>query len=174
MIYRWKVGALAAASACALAAGAAAAADLTVTSFGGAYQDAQRKVYFEPFKQATGLDLVEDVWNGGVGAIRAKVEGGGQEWDVVQVEAEELVIGCEEGLYEPIDWEALGGKDQFIEAAVDDCGVGTIVWSTAHRLRRRQDHRRTRRRAGPISGTPRNTRASAGCVATPSTRSSSR
>ena len=71
---------------------------LTVTSFGGAYQDAQRKVYFEPFKQETGIDLVEDVWNGGVGTVRAKVEGGGHEWDVVQVEAEELVIGCEEGL----------------------------------------------------------------------------
>jgi putative spermidine/putrescine transport system substrate-binding protein len=113
-----------------LSAGSAPAADLTVTSFGGTYQDAQREVYFEPFKQATGLDLVEDVWNGGVGAIRAKVEGGGEEWDVVQVEAEELVIGCEEGLYELIDWDALGGKDQFIDAAVDDCGVGTIVWST--------------------------------------------
>ncbi len=113
-----------------LSTGPALAADLTVTSFGGAYQDAQREVYFEPFEQETGLDLVEDVWNGGVGAIRAKVEGGGQEWDVVQVEAEELVIGCEEGLYDLNDWEALGGKDQFIEAAVDDCGVGTIVWST--------------------------------------------
>lgn len=108
----------------------AAAQQLTVTSFGGAYQDAQREVYFEPFKQETGVDLVEDVWNGGVGAIRAKVEGGGQEWDVVQVEADELVIGCEEGLYELIDWEAVGGEDQFIEAAVHDCGVGTIVWST--------------------------------------------
>ena len=114
-----------------LAAGSAGAADLTVTSWGGSYQDAQRQVYFEPFKQATGIDLVEDVWNGGVGAIRAKVEGGGQEWDVVQVEAEELVLGCEEGLYAPIDWQAVGGKDQFIDAAVNDCGVGTIVWSTA-------------------------------------------
>ena len=112
-------------------AGSALAQDLTVTSWGGSYQDAQREVYFEPFKQECGLDLVEDVWNGGVGAIRAKVEGGGQEWDVVQVEAEELVLGCEEGLYEPIDWDAVGGKDQFIDAAVDDCGVGTIVWSTA-------------------------------------------
>ena len=63
----------------ALAAGPALGADLTVTSFGGAYQDAQRKVYFEPFKQATGIDLVEDVWNGGVGTIRAKVEGGGHD-----------------------------------------------------------------------------------------------
>jgi putative spermidine/putrescine transport system substrate-binding protein len=130
MTHGWKIGALAAVSAFALTAGAAAAADLTVTSFGGAMQDAHREVYFEPFKQATGIDLVEDVWNGGVGAIRAKVEGGGQEWDVVQVEAEELVIGCEEGLYEPIDWDALGGRDKFIEAAVDDCGIGTIVWST--------------------------------------------
>ena len=59
-----------------LSTGPALAADLTVTSFGGAMQDAHREVYFEPFKQETGIDLVEDVWNGGVGAIRAKVEGG--------------------------------------------------------------------------------------------------
>jgi putative spermidine/putrescine transport system substrate-binding protein len=130
MSQRWRIGALTAAGAFVLVAGTAAAADLTVTSWGGAYQDAQREVYFEPFKEATGINLVEDVWNGGVGAIRAKVEGGGQEWDVVQVEAEELVIGCEEGLYELIDWDAVGGKDQFIDAAVHDCGVGTIVWST--------------------------------------------
>jgi putative spermidine/putrescine transport system substrate-binding protein len=129
-----QIGVVAACCAAALALGSAQgakAADLTVTSWGGSYQDAQREVYFEPFKEATGTDLVEDVWNGGVGAIRAKVEGGGQEWDVVQVEAEELVLGCEEGLYEPIDWDAVGGKDQFIDAAIDDCGVGTIVWSTA-------------------------------------------
>src|SRR5690606_10727063 len=131
MSQRWRIGAVTAAGAFALAAGTAAAQELTVTSFGGAYQDAQREVYFEPFKEATGINLVEDVWNGGVGAIRAKVEGGGQEWDVVQVEAEELVIGCEEGLYELIDWDALGGEDQFIDAAVHECGVGTIVWSTA-------------------------------------------
>jgi len=108
----------------------AAAQSLTVTSWGGAYQDAQRAVYFEPFVAETGIDVVEDVWNGGVGAIRAKVEGGGGEWDVVQVEAEELVLGCEEGLYKLIDWQALGGKEQFLDAAVHDCGVGTIVWST--------------------------------------------
>ena len=51
-------------------------ADLTVVSWGGAYQDAQRKIYFEPFKKATGIKLVEDSWNGGIGTLRAKVEGG--------------------------------------------------------------------------------------------------
>src|SRR5690606_41137575 len=125
MSQRWRIGAVTAAGAFALAAGTAAAQDLTVTSFGGAYQDAQREVYFEPFKEATGINLVEDVWNGGVGAIRAKVEGGGQEWDVVQVEAEELVIGCEAGLHELIDWAALGGEDPFLDARVHDGGVGT-------------------------------------------------
>ena len=40
-----------------LSTGAAPAADLTVTSFGGAYQDAQREVYFEPFKQETGIPV---------------------------------------------------------------------------------------------------------------------
>jgi putative spermidine/putrescine transport system substrate-binding protein len=130
--HRGMIGGFAAVAVLGLTAAAPAAAqDLTVTSWGGGYQDAQREVYFEPFKQETGINLVEDVWNGGVGAIRAKVEGGGQEWDVVQVEAEELVLGCEEGLYELIDWEAVGGQEQFIEAAVNECGVGTIVWSTA-------------------------------------------
>jgi len=115
----------------ALAAGAADARDLTVVSWGGAYQDAQRDVYFEPFQEATGVPLIEDVWNGGVGAIRAKVEGGASDWDVVQVETEELVIGCDEGLYELIDWDRLDAdRGDFIPGAAHDCGVGTIVWST--------------------------------------------
>lgn len=113
----------------ALAALPAEARDLTVVSFGGAHQDAQRQVYFQPFSEASGIPLVEDSWNGGIGAIRAKAEGP-PSWDVVQVETDELVFGCEEGLYVPIDWELLGGEDSFLPAAVHECGVGTIVWST--------------------------------------------
>jgi putative spermidine/putrescine transport system substrate-binding protein len=30
-----------------------------------------------------------------------------------------------------MDWSKLGGNDKFLPAAVDDCGVGAIVWSTA-------------------------------------------
>jgi putative spermidine/putrescine transport system substrate-binding protein len=129
-----RFGLLAGVLAMGLAAGGVAegalARDLTVVSWGGTYQDAQRKVYFEPFTAETRIPLVEDSWNGGVGTLRAKVEGGANNWDVVQVEAEELVLGCEDGLFETIDWDAVGGKESFIPAAVDECGVGTIVWST--------------------------------------------
>jgi putative spermidine/putrescine transport system substrate-binding protein len=126
----WKTNLFLGAALLGAMAGGAEARDLTVTSWGGNYQDAQREVYFEPFSKKTGTKLVEDSWNGGVGALRAKVEGGNSNWDVVQVEAEELELGCEEGLFEQMEWSALGGKDKFIPAAVHECGVGAIVWTT--------------------------------------------
>ena len=60
-------------AALALALSAAVAArDLTVVSWGGAYQDAQREVYFKPFMEKTGNKLAEENWDGGVGTLRAK------------------------------------------------------------------------------------------------------
>ena len=111
--------------------GSASAQELTITSWGGSYQDAQRAIYFEPFTKEHGVKIVEDEYNGGVGVLRAQVEGGSPTWDLVQVEAEELVLGCEEGLYVPIDYEQIGyAQDDFIAGAATECGVGTIVWST--------------------------------------------
>lgn len=114
----------------AAAAGPAAARDLTIVSWGGNFQDAQREVYFDPFAKAAGISYLEESWDGGYGVIAAKMETRPADWDVVQVESAELVLGCADGMYETIDWDALGGKDKFIDAAVNDCGVGTIVWST--------------------------------------------
>ncbi|HDZ75653.1 MAG TPA: ABC transporter substrate-binding protein [Aurantimonas coralicida] len=114
-----------------LASAGAQARDLTVVSWGGSYQDAQKKIYFEPFSQKIGKPVLDESWDGGIGVIAAKTQAGVPNWDVVQVESEELELGCFDGMYEPIDWEALGGRDKFIDAAVSDCGVGAIVWSTA-------------------------------------------
>ncbi|WP_062228690.1 ABC transporter substrate-binding protein [Aureimonas frigidaquae] len=114
----------------ALAAGPAAARDLTVVSWGGNYQDAQREIYFKPFAEKTGKPLLEESWDGGYGVIAAKMETRPANWDVVQVEAEELALGCADGLYETVDWSKLGGEDAFIPSAVSECGVGAIVWTT--------------------------------------------
>ena len=107
---------------------AAQARDLTVVSWGGAYQDAQRDAYFKPY-MAAGNKMAEESWDGGVGTLRAKIQGGNNNWDVVQVESEELLLGCEEGLYEKLDWQKLGGKDKYLPDAVNECGVGAIVYS---------------------------------------------
>ena len=116
------------AAAATLVAGTAAARDLTVVSWGGAYQDAQREVYFKPFMEQTKTKLVEESWDGGIGVLRAKLQGGANTWDVVQVESEELVIGCEEGLFEKADWSKYGGQDAYLKDAVHECGVGAIVY----------------------------------------------
>jgi putative spermidine/putrescine transport system substrate-binding protein len=106
----------------------AAARDLNVVSWGGTYQDAQKVVYFQPFQAKTGIKMTDEPWDGGVGVLRAKIEGGNATWDVVQVESEELALGCEEGLFEKMEYGKIGGKAAYLPAAVSDCGVGAIVY----------------------------------------------
>lgn len=107
------------------------ARDLTVASWGGNYQDAQREIYFKPFQEKLGKPVLDQSWDGGLGILQAKLKAGEPNWDVVQVEVDELEQGCADGLYEKIDWSMLGGKDNYLPAAAStDCGVGAIVWST--------------------------------------------
>lgn len=104
--------------------------EVTVVSWGGAYQDAQREVFFEPFMEETGITLRDESWDGGIGAIRARLEAGGDPgWDVVQVESSDILLGCEEGLFEVLDHERIGGADAFIPGAAQECGIGAIVFS---------------------------------------------
>jgi putative spermidine/putrescine transport system substrate-binding protein len=110
-------------------AAAQAGRDLTIVSWGGAYQDAQREVYFRPFQQQARIRLLEETWDGGVGVLRAKIASGANTWDVVQVEGEELLLGADEGLFERLDWNAIGGREAYIPQAVHDFGVGTILYS---------------------------------------------
>lgn len=109
-------------------ASAAQARDLSVVGWGGAFQEAQKEVYFSPFMDKTGIKMTDESWDGGIGVLRAKVEGGNATWDVVEVESDELAVGCEEGLFEQLDWSKIGGKDAYLPSAVHDCGVGTIAY----------------------------------------------
>lgn len=108
---------------------AALARDLTVVSWGGPYQDAQRKFMFGPFIEESGIKLTDTYWEGGVGALRTKVRGGNNDWDVVQVESEELGIGCDEGLFEHFDVGRSGGPDRFLPGMVNDCGVAAVIYN---------------------------------------------
>lgn len=126
-----KISTALAALACgmALVATQAAARPLTVISWGGAYQDAQREIIFKPYAEKFG-PMVDEAYNGELAKIKAMVAAGDTTWDVVQFEEAELENACMEGLVERLDWERLGGKDKMIpEAVMGDCGVGVIVYS---------------------------------------------
>lgn len=104
---------------------------VTVVSFGGASQDAQRQAFYEPFKQATGDKVVHRAYNGDLDKLRRQLEISHVSWDVVEVEAPELMRGCAEGLFERLDPELAGAAADFVPGALQPCGVGIFVWSMA-------------------------------------------
>ncbi|WHT00017.1 MAG: hypothetical protein LZT29_03064 [Pantoea stewartii] len=108
----------------------AQAETLTVVSFGGTNKDAQDKAFYKPF-MAAGKDSIEaGEYNGEMARIRAMVETKQIGWDVVELETPELERGCEEGLFETLDWSKIGNKADFAKGSVSECGAGFFVWST--------------------------------------------
>ncbi|MEK8026223.1 MAG: Spermidine/putrescine-binding periplasmic protein precursor [Pseudomonadota bacterium] len=123
------VRAVALAAAGLLALPAFAQSQLTVVNFGGANGAAQKKAYVEPFNK-TGTQIVSVEYNGEQAKIKAMVETKKISWDVVEVESPDVARGCDEGLFEKIDWSKVGHKADFMPAAIHECGVGIFVWST--------------------------------------------
>ena len=106
------------------------ARDLTIVGWGGTTQAAHKIAYFDPFMKETSLKIVEDEWNGEMAKIRGMVETGNVSWDVVQVEAPEAYQGCEEGLFEMLDWSKVTDKNNLVDGAAMECGAGVLIWST--------------------------------------------
>ena len=107
-----------------------AQSQLTVVNFGGANGAAQKKAYFEAFEKSGAGKIQQVEYNGEQAKIKAMVEAKKVTWDVVEVEGPDVNRGCDEGLFEKMDWSKVGNKADFQPAAVHECGVGTFVWST--------------------------------------------
>jgi putative spermidine/putrescine transport system substrate-binding protein len=108
----------------------AQAGDLTVISFGGANKDAQQKAYYDPFTKSTGINVVAGEYDGEMAKVKAMVDSNSVSWDVLEVESPELARGCDDGMFETIDYSKIGNKAAFIPGATQQCGVGLFVWST--------------------------------------------
>ncbi len=133
-----KFAAVAAASVAAagLLAPLPAAADshvtLTVASWGGAYSASQRNAFYIPYKAEFGVTMLEDEWQGDIAQIRVQVETGVYKWDIIDGEQDIILSGCDEGILAEIDYDMMGGREQFFDGAALDCGVANITWSTIY------------------------------------------
>jgi putative spermidine/putrescine transport system substrate-binding protein len=121
---------IAAAAAALLALPALAQSQITVVNFGGANGNAQKKAFVEPFEKSGGAKIVSVEYNGEQAKIKAMVETKKVSWDVVEVESPDLNRGCDEGLFEKLDYAKIGPKADYQAAAVHECGIGIFVWST--------------------------------------------
>jgi putative spermidine/putrescine transport system substrate-binding protein len=91
--------------------------DLSIVSFGGITQDAQREVFFEPFSKESGKKIKEINYNGGISQIAEMAKKDKSEWDLVQVEASDLVEGCRNNYFETLNWNLIGQKSEYVRGA---------------------------------------------------------
>jgi len=111
---------------------------LTVISWGGAYNIMQKKYVVDPFEKDSGVKILFDGYAGGMAEIKAQVEAGKVQWDVVNVDAFTLERACSEGLLEILDHSMLspgsdGSKatDDFLPGTLTDCGIANDIYSLA-------------------------------------------
>ena len=58
---------------------------LTVVTWGGAFTRSQMQVFIQPYREARGRWVNVEVYNGGLGEIRAQVRSLNVKWDVVSL-----------------------------------------------------------------------------------------
>ena len=109
------------------AAAPADARDLMVVGFGGGFQDNARKHLFQGYARASGAAVKDDVYNGEMAKIVSMVKARDVTWDVVMVEAPELVRGCEDGTFEKLNWNVID-RNKFVGGGTVACGAGAVGW----------------------------------------------
>lgn len=113
------------------AAAAAPPTELVVVSYGGAFQEAQRKAFFEPFEKETGIKIKEAQWTGEYAKLKAMVDAGQPIWDLVTAaEASIAARGAKEGILDRIDYTGID-KKRFYPEALTDYAFGFDFFSTA-------------------------------------------
>ncbi|MBS0222369.1 MAG: ABC transporter substrate-binding protein [Proteobacteria bacterium] len=95
--------ALASSSVLALGVFAQGRGQVNVVSWGGVFQDAQRKAIFEPFAKSTGVRVVEGV-GPQIERSRAEVASGKPGFDMTATNEAFFRIGLEQNLWMPIDY----------------------------------------------------------------------
>ncbi|WP_437881202.1 ABC transporter substrate-binding protein [Pseudomonas sp. LRF_L74] len=106
---------------------AMAAESVNFVSWGGTTQDAQKEAWADPFTEASGITVVQDGPTD-YGKLKAMVESGNVQWDVVDVEADFALRAASEGLLEPLDFSQIK-RDKIDPRFVSDHGVGSFYFS---------------------------------------------
>jgi putative spermidine/putrescine transport system substrate-binding protein len=132
------VGAAALALAGAPRGSAAATDELTVATWGGAYEASQRQALFEPFTAATGIAIRTVPYDGGVRPLREHLAAAAAPvWDVIDMIETDAERACDRGLLEPFDPAILepapdgtpAARD-FIADSFGACAVSQLVFAT--------------------------------------------
>jgi len=103
---------------------------VVVASWGGSFQEDQRKAIFEPFEKETGIEVIEAT-GPSLAKVKAMVESGNTEWDVSGMVPGDLLILAREGLVEKLDYENYfkGMMDNIVKEVVHPYGIGNFFYT---------------------------------------------
>ena len=117
---------------------------LTISSWGGAYQDMQQKLFADPYMAATGIRIIWEESSGeAVAKLRAMTEAGKISWDLADVLASDGIRLCDEGLAQEVpfdEWlapapDGTPASEDLAKNITSDCLVPTNAYSTAFAYR---------------------------------------
>lgn len=128
---------------CMLSATAIADDSLTIVSWGGSYEESQRKAYHDPFTEMTGTEITQvSKSSNGPAGIRAQVESGNVDWDIVDVIPGAAMRMCDQGLVERIDYDEVLAEAPNGDAPTKDflldlpgCFVPEVLFGTVWAMR---------------------------------------
>jgi putative spermidine/putrescine transport system substrate-binding protein len=118
------IGALCAAALVSSGMAIAQSGQVVVASYGGSFQDAQAKAFFDPFAAASGLEVV-GATGSSYNKVKAMVESGSVTWDVVSAESSAFVNEAKDGLLMPLDYSVIKA-DGIPDSLRREFGVGYI------------------------------------------------
>lgn len=114
--------------------------ELTIVSWGGAYETSQENAYYKPYTEACpNVTIVqESASNEGVAKMRAQAEANNVTWDIVDLVAADAIRVCDEGLAQEIDpdtWladapDGTPATEDFGDFLVSPCFIPEIAYST--------------------------------------------
>lgn len=111
---RTMLAGMAALGATAAAPGVPRAANdrVVFANYGGSWEQAMKRAWFDPFTKESGIQIVGASGNA-LGRLQAMVESKRTEWDLVEGTPELARLGAERGLLEPLDFKVIDRSQAF-------------------------------------------------------------
>jgi len=106
--------------------------ELTVATWGGAYENAQRIALFEPFEAETGIRIETQFYNGDQAILKSDSIP-----DVIDMTLDDALVACDENLLHKVDFGSMvspspagvKAENDFIENSILPCGIAHLTYS---------------------------------------------
>lgn len=111
--------------------------ELTISSWGGAYEEAQLAAYFEPFEKAHNVQINLKRYDGGIAALEPPDNPDEAVWDVIDLTESDALAACDNRLLAEFDElllepapDGTPAQDDFSDGALFQCGIAHLSYAT--------------------------------------------